>query len=129
MGYVDPQILYGCGITQKSDVYSFGVVLFEVLFGKLVAVPGNLGDDRFTVQMAKKHYKEKTLHVMTVPVLANEMTSDSLGTFSTIAYQCLKRRTKERPTMSLVVEALEKALEHTKRYDNVSDVCKSIVSL
>ncbi|KAI3742879.1 hypothetical protein L1987_60577 [Smallanthus sonchifolius] len=109
-GYIDPQILYGCGITQKSDVYSFGVVLYEVLFGKLVAVPGYLGDGRFTVKMAKKHYEEKTLHQMIDPDLRNEMNSDSLSTFSTIAYQCLKERTEDRPTMRLVVEELEKAL-------------------
>ncbi|KAJ0440996.1 putative protein kinase RLK-Pelle-CrRLK1L-1 family [Helianthus annuus] len=108
-GYVDPQILNG-GITQKSDVYSFGVVLYEVLFGKLVAVPGYLGDSPFTVKMAKKHYLMETLHMMIDPDLRNEMTSDSLRTFSTITYQCLEECTEDRPTMSLVVEALEKAL-------------------
>ncbi|MFS7999817.1 putative non-specific serine/threonine protein kinase [Helianthus anomalus] len=91
-GYVDPQILYG------------------VLFGKLVAVPGYLGDSRFTVKMAKKHYLMETLHMMIDPDVSNEMNSDSLRTFSTIAYQCLEERTEDRPTMSLVVEALEKAL-------------------
>ncbi|XP_076895762.1 putative serine/threonine-protein kinase PBL28 [Bidens hawaiensis] len=108
-GYVDPQIIYG-GITQKSDVYSFGVVLYEVLFGKLVAIPGYLGDRRFTIKMAKKHFEEKTLHMMIDSDLGAEMNSDSLSTFSSIAYQCLKKRTEDRPTMSLVVEALEKAL-------------------
>ncbi|KAJ0436790.1 putative protein kinase RLK-Pelle-CrRLK1L-1 family [Helianthus annuus] len=112
-GYVDPQILYG-GITQKSDVYSFGVVLYEVLFGKLVAIPipEYLVDGRFTVEMAKKHYEEKTLHMMIDPDLRNEMNSDSLSTFSTIAYQCLNNHTKDRPTMSSVVDALEKALDY-----------------
>ncbi|KAJ0680412.1 putative protein kinase RLK-Pelle-CrRLK1L-1 family [Helianthus annuus] len=107
-GYVDPQILYG-GITQKSDVYSFGVLLYEVLFGKLVAVLGYLGDSRFTIKMTKKHYLMETLHMMIDPDLRNEMNSDSLRTFSTIAYQCLEGRIEDRPTMSFVVEALEKA--------------------
>ncbi|KAJ0680433.1 putative protein kinase RLK-Pelle-CrRLK1L-1 family [Helianthus annuus] len=114
-GYVDPQILYG-GITQKSDVYSFGVVLYEVLFGKLVAIPQyDLVDGRFTVNMAKKHYEEKTLHMMIDPDLRNEMNSDSLSTFSTIAYQCTNNYTKDRPTMSSVVDALEKALGYQQR--------------
>ncbi|KAJ0680425.1 putative protein kinase RLK-Pelle-CrRLK1L-1 family [Helianthus annuus] len=112
-GYVDPQILYG-GITQKSDVYSFGVVLYEVLFGKPVANPESPSDSCFTINIAKKHYEEETLHMMIDPVLRNEMDSKSLRTFSTIAYQCLKERTDDRPTMSLVVEALEKALYYEK---------------
>ncbi|KAM0060465.1 putative protein kinase RLK-Pelle-CrRLK1L-1 family [Helianthus debilis subsp. tardiflorus] len=113
-GYVDPQILNG-GITQKSDVYSFGVVLYEVLFGKLVANPEFVSDSCFTINIAKKRYKEKTLHMMIDPDLRNEMDSKSLSTFSTIAYQCLKERTDDRPTMSLVVEALEKALYYEQR--------------
>ncbi|KAI3777527.1 hypothetical protein L1987_47327 [Smallanthus sonchifolius] len=110
-GYVDPQILHG-GITKKSDVYSFGVVLYEVLFGKLVAAPGYHDDCHFNVKMAKKHYKEKTLDKMINSDLRTEMNSDSLSTFSTIAYQCLKKRTEDRPTMSLVVKAIEKALDY-----------------
>ncbi|KAM0060450.1 putative protein kinase RLK-Pelle-CrRLK1L-1 family [Helianthus debilis subsp. tardiflorus] len=120
-GYVDPQILYG-RITQKSDVYSFGVVLYEILFGKCVAVLGYLGDSRFTVKMAKKHYLMETLHMMIDPDLRNEMNSDSLRTFSTIAYQCLEERIEDRPTMSLVVEALEKALFYQESSEYLYDV-------
>ncbi|KAM0060460.1 putative protein kinase RLK-Pelle-CrRLK1L-1 family [Helianthus debilis subsp. tardiflorus] len=108
LGYVDPQILNGEMITQKSDVYSFGVVLFEVLFGKLV------GGGRFTVAVAKKHYAENTLHMMIDPDLENDIDSYSLSAFSTIAYKCLRTHIKDRPTMSLVVEALEKALSYHK---------------
>ncbi|WRX12045.1 Serine-threonine/tyrosine-protein kinase, partial [Theobroma cacao] len=31
VGYVDPEYLRGCELSEKCDVYSFGVVLFEVL--------------------------------------------------------------------------------------------------
>ncbi|KAJ0488725.1 putative TIR domain-containing protein [Helianthus annuus] len=40
------------------------------------------------------------------------MNSDCLSIYSTIAYQCLKKRRDERPTMGLVVDQLEKALDY-----------------
>ncbi|XP_076947614.1 putative receptor-like protein kinase At5g39000 [Bidens hawaiensis] len=106
LGYIDPELLDGT-LTQKSDVYSFGVVLSEVLFGKLVGIPGHLDDHRFTVEMVQKHYEKNTMHMMIDPDLRNQMNDASLSAFSTIIYQCLKNRREERPTMSLVVEALE----------------------
>ncbi|KAJ0436776.1 putative protein kinase RLK-Pelle-CrRLK1L-1 family [Helianthus annuus] len=110
-GYVDPQILYG-GITQKADVYSFGVVLFEVLFGKLVTLPEFLGDRHFTVKMAQEYYETNKLDKMIDPDLRSQMKLASLRTFSFTAYRCLKNLIKDRPTMSVVVEELEKALSY-----------------
>lgn len=48
--------------------------------------------------------------MMDDPNLRNEMNFDSLSAFSTIRYQCLKKRTKDRPTTSLMMKAPEKAL-------------------
>ncbi|CAH1436635.1 unnamed protein product [Lactuca virosa] len=44
-----------------------------------------------------------------------KMNSDSLKKFSKIAYKCLKNDRKQRPSMGLVVEKLEKALELQER--------------
>ncbi|XP_049387401.1 serine/threonine-protein kinase ZRK1-like [Solanum stenotomum] len=34
IGYLDPEYLQQCIITQKTDVYSFGILLFQLLTGK-----------------------------------------------------------------------------------------------
>ncbi|KAL8201805.1 hypothetical protein R6Q57_010952 [Mikania cordata] len=39
------------------------------------------------------------------------MKVESLKAFTTVAYQCLKKKREERPTMACIVEKLEKALE------------------
>ncbi|KAI3779144.1 hypothetical protein L2E82_08689 [Cichorium intybus] len=108
-GYVDPEYYKHGILTQKSDVYSFGVVMFEVLCGKLVGVSKHL-DEPFSAELPQNCYEEGTLDEMIDSDLRNQMNSASLSTFSAIANQCLKCRGRDRPTMSVVVEELKKAL-------------------
>ncbi|PWA35874.1 Concanavalin A-like lectin/glucanase, subgroup [Artemisia annua] len=63
------------------------------------------------VPMWKESYEEKKLDRIILEDIKQQMNLRSLETFSGIAYQCLKRLRKERPTMSLVVEKLEIALQ------------------
>ncbi|PWA82584.1 jacalin-like lectin domain-containing protein [Artemisia annua] len=94
-GYIDPLYATTDVLTKESDVYSFCVVLFEVLCGRL----------------AKPHYKEGKLDEIIAPNLLKQMKPYSLPTFSRIAYQCLKKDRKERPTMGLIVKELQNSLE------------------
>ena len=34
-GYLDPEYMQTCQLTEKSDMYSFGVILLEVLTGEV----------------------------------------------------------------------------------------------
>ncbi|PWA47199.1 toll/interleukin-1 receptor (TIR) domain-containing protein [Artemisia annua] len=112
-GYVDPLYEEHDMLTQKSDIYSFGIVMLEVLFGRLVTVDPKYPTDRyFLLSLAQDHYVKVTLDEIIDSDLRSQMNSDSLVTFSRIAYQCLKKRREERPTMSLIVDQLEKALDY-----------------
>ncbi|KAK9061187.1 hypothetical protein SSX86_018367 [Deinandra increscens subsp. villosa] len=110
-GYVDPLYATTDVLTKESDVYSFGVVLFEVLCGRPAVVMKYNDHRRYLYQLAKRHYKEGTLDEIIEPNLRKQMKPSSLRTFSRIAYQCLKKGRKQRPTMGLVVEELQNSLE------------------
>ncbi|MFS7923109.1 putative protein kinase RLK-Pelle-CrRLK1L-1 family [Helianthus anomalus] len=118
LGYVDPAYMDLNILTKESDVYSFGVVLFEVLCGKLCFEKSN---DSFPslVPIWEQKYKEKKLKEIIFQHLVQEMDSRSLETYSDIAFQCLHKRREERPTMSLLVEKLEAAIEFQETYEEM----------
>lgn len=109
-GYVDPAYIDTGILTKESDVYSFGVVLFEVLCGR-PCLPKVGNESRDLVSLAQTCYEQGNLNDIIHHDLRKQMDSDSFNTFSEIAYQCLNKERKQRPTMGLVVEKLEKALE------------------
>ena len=59
----------------------------------------------------KESYEMEDLDEIIFQDLNQQMDSSSLETFSDIAYQCLKRARKDRPTMAEVVGKLENALK------------------
>nr|GFA84895.1 Toll/interleukin-1 receptor (TIR) domain-containing protein [Tanacetum cinerariifolium]GFA92087.1 Toll/interleukin-1 receptor (TIR) domain-containing protein [Tanacetum cinerariifolium]GFA96550.1 Toll/interleukin-1 receptor (TIR) domain-containing protein [Tanacetum cinerariifolium] len=108
-GYIDPEYLGTAVLTKESDVYSFGVVLFEVLCGR----PARVKDEcEFLFMLAQTHYEMETLDKIIHSDLKKQINSASLHTFSSIAYQCLRKCRKDRPTMKAVVENLEEALNY-----------------
>ncbi|XP_076896331.1 uncharacterized protein LOC143549283 [Bidens hawaiensis] len=109
-GYIDPEYINTFYLTKKSDVYSFGVVLFEVLCCRLTFVRSYKDDWRFLTNLVRKHYIRQTLDMVIPSYLRKQISTDSLVTFSNVAYQCLKNG-EERPTMKQVVEQLETALD------------------
>ncbi|KAJ9540066.1 hypothetical protein OSB04_026572 [Centaurea solstitialis] len=110
-GYLDPVYVTTGILTKESDVYSFGVVLFEVLCGRLAMTKEYKDERRSLSHLAQLHYKEGKLDEIIDPNIQKEIKPNSLRTFSSIAYQCLKQNRKQRPTMALVVEQLLISLE------------------
>ncbi|XP_076942652.1 putative serine/threonine-protein kinase PBL28 [Bidens hawaiensis] len=111
LGYIDPDYRNNGYLTQKSDVYSFGVVLYEVLCGRLAYATWYNDDRRFLSVLVEKHHNRGTLDNIIPSYLRKQMNTNSLHSFSNIAYQCLKNR-EERPTMKEVVDRLQEALDH-----------------
>ncbi|XP_052620150.1 uncharacterized protein LOC111907996 isoform X2 [Lactuca sativa] len=136
LGYLDPIYANTSSLTQESDIYSFGVVLFEILSGRLatetIKIDRQLplgevrnvepqlinsargsGDERmiFLANWASKCFKNKKVEDIIFHAIKKEIEPISLVIFSTIAYQCLMEQRDDRPTMTKVVEELEKALD------------------
>ncbi|KAI3795199.1 hypothetical protein L1987_37848 [Smallanthus sonchifolius] len=94
-GYCDPEYFKTGILTKESDVYSFGVVLYEVLCGRLCHV----------------NVKSLTENLTIDPALNNYLNSNSMNKFLEIASMCLLDERKQRPSMGVVLQELEKALE------------------
>ncbi|XP_052625795.1 putative receptor-like protein kinase At5g39000 [Lactuca sativa] len=106
-GYCDPTYINTGILTKESDVYSFGVVLFEVLCGRMCFMDV-IGEQRHLVPLALRCYEEGKLNVI---MDLDSMDSESVKEFTDIAYRCLHNDRKGRPSMNLVIQKLEKALE------------------
>ncbi|KAJ9559422.1 hypothetical protein OSB04_014036 [Centaurea solstitialis] len=109
-GYCDPAYAESGFLTKESDVYSFGVVLFEVLCGRLCIVDFN--DHRqFLPKLARSSYEENRVDTIVKESLLEHMSRECLRKFSTIAYQCLHKDRKQRPTFVKIVRELQIALQ------------------
>nr|XP_043626896.1 probable serine/threonine-protein kinase PBL1 [Erigeron canadensis] len=109
LGYCDPLYMESGLLTKESDVYSFGVVLFEVLCGRLCIRHRN--DTQPLITMVRKYKEEKKISELIYNKIENTINPNALEVFVKIAYQCLERERKERPSMTHIVEALEHTLE------------------
>ncbi|XP_076957788.1 uncharacterized protein LOC143633352 [Bidens hawaiensis] len=114
LGYIDP-IYQEIGLlTKESDVYSFGVVLFEVLCGRLSFTKTNI---RPLIGLVRECYEHNKLRDIVYSTIKDEINEPSLKLFVDIAYQCLKRKREERPSMAQIVTALESAIETQEKAD------------
>ncbi|KAI3677431.1 hypothetical protein L2E82_51718 [Cichorium intybus] len=106
-GYCDPAYIDTGILTKESDVYSFGVVLLEALCGRLCFM-NVIGGQRHLVPLVRGCYKEgKIDEIMDLDC----EDSESMKEFLEIAIQCLHDDQKGRPSIDLVLQKLEKALE------------------
>ncbi|CAL4968084.1 unnamed protein product [Urochloa decumbens] len=107
-GYLDPEYIQTCRLTDKSDVYSFGVVLLELLTRKKA----------YNLQ-APEH--EKTLSVMFLDAMKRQRLDEILDDqvkddrnnsaeiveeIAELAQQCLEMCGEERPSMKEVADKL-----------------------
>ncbi|MFS7989907.1 putative protein kinase RLK-Pelle-LRR-I-1 family [Helianthus anomalus] len=117
--YMDPEYERTGKLKKESDVYSFGVVLFEMLSGRLAydLVYTN-ENEKGLAPIMREHFDKGTIKEIVDPNLKEESNftlskgpnQDSVDTFSIIGYRCLAEKQVDRPTMKVVIEELEKAL-------------------
>ncbi|KAK1426166.1 hypothetical protein QVD17_14835 [Tagetes erecta] len=121
--YLDPEYMSTGNLKKESDIYSFGVVLFEIVSGRLVhdwPVDTNIKEKGFG-PIVRQHFEKGTIWDMVDLNLREESdvntftlnkgaNQDSLSTFLEIGFQCLAEKQALRPTMNVIINELQKAL-------------------
>ncbi|XP_062194170.1 putative wall-associated receptor kinase-like 16 [Phragmites australis] len=114
-GYLDPEYICRCQLTDKSDVYSFGVVLLELLTRKK---PFNLEGPEDKRSLASRFIsvmKEDKLEEILDDQIKNDENIEVLEEIAELAKQCLDMRGANRPSMKEISERLDmlrKVMQH-----------------
>ncbi|CAL5015916.1 unnamed protein product [Urochloa decumbens] len=105
-GYLDPEYMQTCQLTEKSDVYSFGVVLLEVLTGQ---EPLKLDGPETQRSLSSKFLlamKENNLDAVLPSHLKGQESTELIRGLAELAKQCLDMCGTNRPSMKEVAEEL-----------------------
>lgn len=109
-GYLDPEYISTRAFTKKSDVYSFGVLLFELIAGKnpqqgLMEL----------VELAAMNAGGRVGWEEIVDTrLDGKFDMKELNDMAALAYRCINRMPKKRPSMRDIVQALLRILKSRK---------------
>ncbi|PHT43647.1 hypothetical protein CQW23_17672 [Capsicum baccatum] len=116
-GYLAPEWLSGV-ITEKVDVYSFGIVILEILSGRRHFEASYTEEERIMLNLFRKKAEEGQL-VDLIDKHSEDMQFYKEEVIKTmqIAAWCLQSDYTKRPSMSMVVKAMEGVLDVEKDLD------------
>ncbi|XP_019161004.1 PREDICTED: serine/threonine-protein kinase-like protein CCR4 [Ipomoea nil] len=112
MGYLDTEYYMMKVLTTKSDVYSFGVVLLELLLGKKAIHNSDDGEARNVVSYAVPNIQQDNIAWILdrrVPP-STPFKIDAITYIGYIAVDYVKQHCRDRPTMTEILNKLERAL-------------------
>lgn len=122
-GYLDPEYISTRNFTKKSDVYSFGVLLFELIAGR----NPQQGLMEY-VELAAMNTEGKVGWEEIVDSHLNgNVHMQELNEVAALAYKCVNRAPKKRPSMRDIVQVLSRMLKmrhnrnHMKSLSSVTD--------
>jgi len=124
-GYLDPEYMQTCQLTNKSDVYSFGVVLLELLTRKKAF---NLDGPEHEKSLSMRFLyamKENKLENILDGQIKNNDNMDYLEEIAKLARQCLEMSGLNRPSMKEVankLDRLRKIIQHPWAHDNSEEL-------
>ncbi|CAL5073841.1 unnamed protein product [Urochloa decumbens] len=114
-GYLDPEYMQTCQLTDKSDVYSFGVILLELLTRRK---PFNLEAPEHEKSLALRFIsvtKANKLEEILDDQIMNDENMEVVEEVADLAKQCLEMSGENRPSMREVSERLDrlrKVMQH-----------------
>ncbi|XP_076922000.1 putative protein kinase At2g41970 [Bidens hawaiensis] len=109
-GYHAPEYAMTGQITQKSDVYSFGVILLELLTGRKPVDHTLPKGQQSLVTWATPRLSEDKVKQCADPRLNNDFPPKALAKMAAVAALCVQYEADFRPSMTIVVKALQPLL-------------------
>ncbi|KAF2945929.1 wall-associated receptor kinase 5 [Oryza sativa Japonica Group] len=107
-GYLDPEYMRTCRLTDKSDVYSFGVVLLELLTCRKALNLEELEEEKYLSSQFLLAVGEGRLGEILDPQIKGEQSMEVLEQVAELAKQCLEISGEKRPSMREVAEELDR---------------------
>ncbi|XP_078166902.1 wall-associated receptor kinase 3-like [Carex rostrata] len=107
-GYLDPEYLQSCQLTDKSDVYSFGVVLLELLTSKPVIDFDASEEEKCLSSRFLSAMKENTMHDLLDVQMKREDDREIICRVAELAKDCLRVSGEDRPTMKEAADELDR---------------------
>ncbi|CAO2184228.1 unnamed protein product [Urochloa humidicola] len=114
-GYLDPEYMQTCQLTDKSDVYSFGVVLLELLTRKKAFNLKGTEYEKSLSMVFLEATKENKIEGIIDDEIKNDENMEILEEIAELARQCLEMCGVNRPSMKEVEDKLarlRKVLQH-----------------
>jgi serine/threonine protein kinase len=107
-GYLDPEYMRTCRLTDKSDVYSFGVVLLELLTCRKALNLEELEEEKYLSSQFLLVLGEGRLEEMVDAQAKREQGMGLLVQVADLAKRCLEMAGDLRPSMRQVAEELDR---------------------
>ncbi|XP_054815868.1 calcium/calmodulin-regulated receptor-like kinase 1 [Prosopis cineraria] len=106
-GYLDPEYISSGTFTKKSDVYSYGVLLFELIAGR----NPQQGLMELVELAAMNSEGKMGWEEIVESGLESEYDVQELNEVAGLAYKCINRAPRKRPSMRDVVQVLTRILK------------------
>ncbi|CAN0838158.1 Serine/threonine-protein kinase-like protein CCR4 [Linum grandiflorum] len=112
VGYMDPEYYRLQQLTTKSDVYSFGIVMLEMLSGYKAIHKNENGVPRNVVDYVVPYIVHDEVHRVLDPRVPppTPFEIEAVAYVGYLAADCVTLEGRDRPSMTDIVDSLERAL-------------------